>query len=176
MRLHLENMKKAFILILGLMIYTVAQAAEDSDEIFLVTLNKCVLNELNMKESQDLKLLAGPEMSMVCSRKSQISCKVLKKEGGKFQLVSEMNFKLFGDIGDIGEIRTENEHSSLILNKKLNKAVYTSLEITSQSVVVQTVCSGTLKDTRAIKKSFNSPKNYEKKTEPVELTPSRIGD
>lgn len=170
-------MKKTLFLILGLIaiLSTFAQAAED-DEIFLVTLNKCVVNELNMKESQDLRLLAAPEMSIVCSRKSQISCRVLKKEDGKFQLVSEMLFKVFADVGDMGEIRTDNHHESLVLNQRLNKAVYTSLEITTQSMVRQMVCSGTLKDTRAIKKTINPSKNYDKKNTPVELTPSRIGD
>lgn len=169
-------MKKIILLILGLITVS-AQAQEDSTEIFLVTLNKCVVNELNMKESQDLRLLAAPEMSMVCSRKAQISCRVLKKEDGKFQLVSETIFKVFADVGDMGEIRTDNQHESLVLNQRLNKAVYSALEITSQSMVRQTVCSGTLKDTRAIKKTVIPPRKTPGKIVPeVELTPSRIGD
>jgi hypothetical protein len=176
MGLHLENMKK-ILLILITLFTSVSFAAEEADEIFLVTLNKCVINELNMKENQDLRLLAAPEMSMVCSRKGQISCKILKKEDGKFQLVGEMFFKVFADVGDMGEIRSDNQHESLVLNQRLNKAVYTSLEIASQSVVKQLVCSGTLKDTREIKKTIIPPKrSSDKKNEPLELTPSRIGD
>jgi hypothetical protein len=170
-------MTKILFLFLSLLTLT-AQAAEDPDQIFLVTLNKCVTNELNMKEPQDLRLLAAPEMSLVCSRKAQISCRILRKEDGQFQAISEKIFKVYADVGDMGEIRTEDDqHTSLVLNQKLKKAVYSALEITSQSLVRHTVCSGTLKDTREIKKVINPPKkDYEKKSTPVELTPSRIGD
>lgn len=152
---------------------------EELDEIFLVTLNKCVGNEFNMKEHEDLKLLVAPEMSLVCSRKAKkISCKILRKDDGKFQAISEKTFKIFADVGDVGEIRSEDDHTSLVLNQRLNKALYSQLEYSSTSVIKQLVCSGTLKDTRAIKKVITPPPvDYNKKIKPpVELTPSRIGD
>lgn len=173
---YLENINKCLILI-TLLVSVSAQAVED--ETFLVILNKCVINQIDMLKSEDLKVLTHPPLNLVCSRGDlgKIKCKIMEKEGSSSTLVDEREFRLNLALGDISELKGEREHYNLIfINRKQKKAFYQSTKMESQTLAKQVVCSGVYKDAQDIKKMMKPEIPSRPKPKPQEITPAMIGE
>lgn len=168
-KIHLENMRK----IIGIFILLSSSLVQAQDnQVFLALLTKCVVNELDMNQSGEFKILAAPEMNIICSREGKINCKIMKKESAGFKQIAEQQFEVYADIGDVGEIRSKPDaHQSLVLNQRLKKAMYFSKEITRQNLIRETICSGELKDSQEIKKLISPPAS-EKTYKPAPRDPN----
>lgn len=173
---YLENINKWLILITLVFSFS-AQAVED--ETFLVILNKCVINQIDMLKAEDLKVLTHPPLNLVCSRGDlgKIKCKVMEKEGSVSTLVDEKEYRLHLALGDISELKGEGEHYNLVfINRKQKKAFYQSTKMESQTLAKQVVCSGVYKDAQDIKKMIQPATPPRPKPKPQEITPAMIGE
>jgi hypothetical protein len=178
--LHLKNMKNIIILIITTLISQASWAV--SDNVFLVTLNKCVNNQMDLKKSEDFKILAADDMSIVCARDGKLVCKIMEKVNGSMRLTSERSYEVYSDIGDYTEIRnSDDHHQSLIINTREKTAMYLAKEISSKGVINHKVCSGKFKDAGDIKKISqpNTPKKTTNSKTPIniiESDPGKIGE
>ncbi len=171
----LKSLKEKSILFL-ILIFSFNVYAEET---FLVQLNKCVLIELDMLKSSDLKILTNASLSLVCSKGllNKTNCKIMEKNGDTSELIGQRDFVLSMSLGDTTEFRGDQDPTNLlILNQKQKKSFFYSREMKSQTLIQNTNCSGTYKDSNDLKKIF-APKKEEKKiSKPQEITPAMIGE
>ena len=149
------------------------------DDTFLLQLNKCVINQLDMGKSEELKVLIAPSMSVVCSRGNQtkILCKVMEKDGSSSTLVAERDYVISLTLGDTSELKGSEDSANLIvINRKQKKALYQARVMQSQTLAQTTICSGTYKDQSDLKKIMKPSTDNKPKGKPQEITPAMIGE